>query len=192
MTYSSGRQHSHRIPLIATLVALALGATGSMAGPSSTPASTPPKTGDSVTLFPVPDLDGRLVDPGLLVHGRAALIAMWASWCQPCISEIPRLRELARTYRDRGLVVLGVGLEQGMDTPAKQLDVAARQLINYQLLFDAKREYQTAYALSSLPFSILVGQDGKIRWQGAILPEDLDARVRVVLGEIPAAGSPGG
>src|SRR5882672_1883894 len=111
MNYSSGRQRPHRIPLIAGLVALVLGLTGATAGSSDPHAPVAPGIGDPVSLFPIPDLDGHTVDVGSRIGGKVALIAMWASWCQPCISEIPGLRDLASKYRDRGLVVLGVGLE---------------------------------------------------------------------------------
>src|SRR2546428_12827780 len=108
MTHSSGRRQPNPVPLIAGLAALALGATAAVARASDAPAQVPPSIGDRVRLFPVPDLDGRNVDVGSLLQGKVALIAMWASWCQPCISEIPGLRDLATRYRDRGLVVLGV------------------------------------------------------------------------------------
>jgi len=138
------------------------------------------------------DLEGQAVDVAFLTRGKVTLIAMWASWCQPCIEEIPRLRDLARVYRDRGLVVVGIGVEQGEDTPAKQRHVAARQLVNYLLLFDAGRSFQTAYDLRSLPFSILVGADGRISWQGNVLPADLEARIQVLLKEASGVGGLGG
>jgi len=156
------------------------------------PSVAPAPQKDSARLFKIVDLDGQAVDVASLARGKVALIAMWASWCQPCIEEIPKLRDIARTYRDKGLLVLGIGLEQGGDTPAKQRHVAARQLVNYLLLFDAGRAFQTAYGLRSLPFTLLVASDGIIAWQGAVLPSDLEARIQALLTEAHRAGSTGG
>lgn len=193
MSEIEGTPRQSRTPRIAGLLLAAAFISFSIAGAGpESPSSPRAAPGENVRLFPVPDLNGQTVDLAPLIHGKVALIAMWASWCEGCIEEIPRLRELARSYRDHGLVVVGIGLTQGEETPAKQRHMAARQLVNYLLLFDAEREFQTAYSLRSLPFTLLVGADGKIRWQGAVLPGDLEARVQALLKEIPGGGGQGG
>lgn len=137
-----------------------------------------PDTGAPAPLFPVPDLDGRSVDVAGLVEGKPALLTFWATWCRPCIDEIPELRTLARTYRRRGFVILGIGLQEGGETPDKQRRMAARQLVNYQLVYDDEGSYQKAWSLQSLPYNVLLDADGHIAWQGELLPGDLDERVR--------------
>ncbi|MBI3447744.1 MAG: TlpA family protein disulfide reductase [Acidobacteria bacterium] len=142
-------------------------------------------------VFTVPDLDGAAVDVASVLRGKVGVIAMWASWCEPCLAEIPKLRDLSRAYRDRGLAVLGVGVQQGEETPAKQRRMAAKQLVNYMLLFDEQREFQRAYDLRSLPFTILIGSDGKVRWLGSVLPPDFEARIQTLLKEGPGGGHGG-
>ncbi len=137
-----------------------------------------PTEGSQALVFEAPDLRGSAVDVSSLIQGKTALVAFWTSWCQPCIQEIPLLRSLARTYRDRGLVIVGVGLRQGGETPEKQRMAAARQLVNYQLVFDEQGLYQSTYALDKLPYTILVDPEGKISWEGNILPEDLEERIK--------------
>ncbi len=130
-----------------------------------------------------------MVDLPALLQGKVGLVAFWASWCQPCIDEIPSLRDLARNYRDRGLVLVGVGLQEEGDTAAKQGHVAARHLVNYQLLFDQSHQFQRAYSIRTLPLSVLIGPDGKIRWQGAALPDDLETRIQTLLKEQGSGGA---
>jgi peroxiredoxin len=194
MKQPPGLSRRHWLPRSAglPLAALALLSAAPAISSPSPPTGAPSPLGDPARLFKIVDLDGQAVDVASLTQGKVALLAMWASWCQPCIEEIPKLRELAGLYRDRGLVVVGIGLEQGQDTPAKQRHVAARQLVNYLLLFDAGRAFQTAYELRSLPFTILVDAEGRIAWQGALLPPDLDARIQTLLADARRSGGTGG
>src|SRR5882672_10284111 len=63
------------------------------------------------TTFVLNDLDGhpiRLAD----LRGKAIWINFWASWCPPCQSETPILRDLAERYADRGLVVIGISVQE--------------------------------------------------------------------------------
>jgi len=162
----------------------------SLSAPFTAPAggSTPPGVGDPAALFAVPDLEGRTVDLAETLKGKVALVALWATWCQPCLAEIPTLRRLETAYGARGLMITGVGLKQGQETPDGQKSMAQRQAVNYPLFFDAERAFQSAYGLKSLPYTILVGADGTIRWQGAHLPADLESQVQALLGERPPGG----
>ena len=159
---------------------------------SPEPKAGPPPLGAEAPTYEAPDLYGRPVDVAGLIEGKVTLVVFWASWCRPCIDEIPTLRSLARTYRRRGLVVVGVGVMEGGDTPEKQRQVAARQLVNYQLIFDNQGKYQAAYGLDALPYSLLLGSDGRISWQGKHLPEDLEEKVKVHILESRRKGSPRG
>jgi thiol-disulfide isomerase/thioredoxin len=145
--------------------------------------------GDEAILYAAQDLMGSMVDLPAKLRGKVSLVAFWASWCQPCIEEIPRLREISRAYRHKGAIVVGVGLRQGGETAAKQRQMAGRQLVNYLLLFDGEEKHERAYHLSALPWTLLVGVDGRIAWQGAVLPPDLEARIDALLAA-PAAGGP--
>ena len=162
------------------------------AQPPPAPGPSPPIAGDPFRIFSATDLSGKQVDLAALLKGKAGLVAFWASWCQPCIDEVPRLKKIADKYGDRGLVMVGIGIQEGGETIAKQRHMAARQIITYLLLFDQDRLYQTAYALRSLPLTMLVGRDGKIRWRDSVLPDDMDARIESVLQETQTgeAGKP--
>ena len=64
---------------------------------------------------PAPEIEGKDVDgkPIRLTHlkGKIVLVDFWATWCPPCVASFPTLRQLAREYKDRSFVILGVNLD---------------------------------------------------------------------------------
>jgi len=157
----------------------------------SSSAPAPPGVGAEAVTFPVPDLQGKTVDVGALIAGKPALITFWASWCQPCMEEVPKLRSLYAEYRGSDFVVVGIGVKQGGDDPKRQIDAAKRQTMDYPLVYDAEEAYQKAYALTSVPLNLLVDRDGIVRFKGPILPEDIAGRIGELVAA-PGASGPGG
>jgi peroxiredoxin len=162
-----------------------------MLAPALLPAAEPepsapvesPSVGDPAPVFPVPDLRGDEVDlPGLL-RGKVGLVAFWTSWCPPCLEEVPTLRLTYRKFRKAGLVVVGVGLSQGGDTILAQRAMARRYLMDYVTVFDEGNEFKGTYGLRSIPWNMIVARDGRLAWQGNLLPGDLEARLQALLAE---------
>lgn len=129
------------------------------------------------------DLQGREVDlakqiivaPGS--GARASLLVFWATWCQPCIHEVPDLKELQSYYGKDGLRVIGIGVGGGDDAEALSAE-AARLEINYPVLFDKDGSAGRAFQVRALPMSALVDGRGVVRWIGPRLPRDINARIR--------------
>lgn len=110
------------------------------------------------------DLDGqpvRLAD----LRGKAVWINFWASWCPPCQSETPVLRDLAERYRDRGLVVLGISVQES--SAANVADYARRYQLGYTIATDSTGEIFRTWRLYGLPTQFFLGPEGAIR---AIVP----------------------
>ena len=179
------------IAAIGSTISLCAVLAADTAQPPPAPVPSPPIAGDPFRIFGATDLNGKPVDLAALLQGKAGLVAFWASWCQPCIDEMPQLKKIADKHGPRGLVVVGIGIQEGGETIARQRHMAAREIITYPLLFDQDRLYQTAYSLRALPLTMLVGRDGKIRWRDSVLPDDLDARIESVLQET-GTGEAGG
>ncbi len=91
--------------------------------------------------------------------GKVVLLNFWGTWCPPCRTEIPAFIELQNTYRDQGLVIVGVAVE---DTPEAVRAYAAETKINYPLAMvqdDIDASYGPMYGL---PVSFLIARDGSI------------------------------
>ena len=71
-----------------------------------------------VPVFDLESVDGTRVTSKAL-EGRVVLVDFWATWCAPCIEEIPQWNELYARYRDKGLVVLGVTIRSGWASDIK-------------------------------------------------------------------------
>lgn len=96
-------------------------------------------------------------------HGRIIVLNFWATWCPPCVREIPALIALQEKYRDRGVEVVGVAL----DSKQPVIDFVDPMGINYPVLL---AEYEgigltQAYGnhLGALPYTVIIDREGTIR-----------------------------
>jgi peroxiredoxin len=109
---------------------------------------------------PLRDLAGnpvRLAD----LRGKAVWLNFWASWCPPCQAETPVIRDVADAYRDRGLVVIGVSVQES--SPANVAAYAARYQLDYTIAADSTGEVYRRYNPPGLPTSIFIGPEGAVR-----------------------------
>ncbi len=98
----------------------------------------------------------RLAD----LRGKVVLLNFWATWCPPCQSETPVLRDLADQDRDKGLVVIGVAVQETSVDNVKAY--ADRYEISYPIAFDASAHIFDLYRVYALPTQVVVGPDGRI------------------------------
>lgn len=125
--------------------------------------------------FTLPDLDGRqhsLSD----YRGKWVLVNYWATWCPPCLEELPEL-EVFHSAADGRAVVLGVNMES-IDQPALRAFVA-EQFLSYPILVatEQPRRDQLVGPVEGLPTSYLVAPSGEIvaRQVGQITAEAINA-----------------
>jgi len=156
---------------------------------TSISAAEPPRQGGPFPRdkqIPVVDLQGRPLDLRQVVppgegSGRAALVVFWASWCQPCIREIPEINELHRFYKERGLSVVGLGIQWGGDTIEDVAEAVAMHGVKYPVLFDAQDRARELFGITALPAAALVDSKGTLRWFGTQLPKDINERIRAAI-----------
>ena len=132
--------------------------------------------------FTLKDMTGR--DFSLAAHkGKVILLNFWATWCGPCAIEIPWFVEFQSTYQDRGLVVIGVSV----DDPLPKLKPFADQMqMNYPVLVGDGRDdlKEDAYGpLWGIPTTVLIGRDGRIcrRHVGMSSKEEFEREIRALL-----------
>lgn len=94
--------------------------------------------------------------------GKVVLLDFWATWCAPCLEELPGLKANLAKYGPQGFEIVGISLDE--DAAALRQVVKERAL-SWPQLFD-ERGYEgtnaKAYGVAALPLSVLVGKDGKI------------------------------
>lgn len=105
------------------------------------------------------DLDGvpiRLAD----LRGKAVWINFWASWCPPCQFETPTLRSMDQRFRDRGLVIVAVQVQQTVDAGR---DYATRYGLEYRIGADVTGAIFHAYKVFALPTQFFIDPSGVVR-----------------------------
>lgn len=132
--------------------------------------------------FELVDLKGATVFAADF-DGKILLVNFWASWCKPCTDEMPMLNRLQHNYAGRGVQVVGIAL----DDPHKARKFASELAIDYPILVGrtqtvlAGRRYGNRSGM--LPYSVLVGADGIIRWAylGALDQQELEVQIKALL-----------
>jgi cytochrome c biogenesis protein CcmG/thiol:disulfide interchange protein DsbE len=132
------------------------------------------------------DLDGRPVTLAAL-RGKVVWLNFFASWCPPCQQETPILRALADTYRDRGLEVVGISVQE--TTAADVKAYADRYRLRYTIGFDGSGHVLREYRVFALPTQFFIDVDGAIRTivSGPVDEHGARALIESMLREVPAA-----
>jgi thiol-disulfide isomerase/thioredoxin len=119
----------------------------------------------SSDVHPAPAVQLRLTDGTTTrpstYKGSVLLVDFWASWCVPCKISFPALDALYRQYRDQGLQVVAVNLDERQKDADAFLAAHAHVM---PVAFDPKGESAQAFALRGMPSSVLIDRSGNIRF----------------------------
>lgn len=125
-------------------------------------------------------LDGRKVDLKNL-RGKVVLIDFWATWCGPCIQELPTVKAIYQKYHDKGLEIIGISLDK-QRTMLEQF--LKKNQIPWPQYFDGKG-WQTYwaqyYGIQAIPTMWLIDKKGILRDQNA--RQNLEQKVQKLLNE---------
>ena len=113
---------------------------------------------------------------------QATLLVFWATWCQPCLMEIPTLVKLHGKYRDKNFRVVSINVDD--PEGQKVRSIATRFGITYPVLIGNEEVMKQFGGVQALPTSFLIGRDGRIRrkLQGLYPEEQLDRLVAAEVG----------
>jgi cytochrome c biogenesis protein CcmG/thiol:disulfide interchange protein DsbE len=103
--------------------------------------------------------DGNAVTMRQL-RGRAVLLDFWATWCPPCRVEAPIVDEIARRWRDKGVVVVGVDTDAPDQGDPRQFALA--EGLTYPIVHDDKGEASRLYDIANLPTLVILSRSGKV------------------------------
>lgn len=108
--------------------------------------------------FSVTDLSGRTLNLADY-KGKVVLLDFWATWCGPCRVEIPGFVQLQNRYRDQGLVVIGVSIDDG---PEPVREFYKEYKMNYAVAMGSEKLGALYGGILGLPTTFLIGRDGRI------------------------------
>jgi len=160
--------------LLAATGALAAGVGVAVNWWRTEPGAVPDSATEALFSASFPDPDGR-AQPLAQWRGRPLVVNFWATWCPPCVEEMPDLQVVRSAYRDRGVEVIGIGI----DNPRKIAEFRDRHGLTLPLLVAGVGGSDLNRALGNtggaLPYTVLIGADGRIRERhlGQVKPEQL-------------------
>lgn len=140
-------------------------------------------TAEKAPDFSLPDLNGVSVSLSSF-QGKGVVLDFWATWCPPCVKEIPHFVELYDAYKDKGLVILGVSLDDTKEDITRFLE---KQKIPYPILYADKltlSEVANKFGgVQFLPTTFFISPDGRIvkRLEGYHAKTDLEQLVTRIL-----------
>lgn len=131
------------------------------------PATASIRPDDPMPALVLSGLDGKPMQLPAGFAERPLLINFWASWCAPCLAEMPELERYSREQDDNGVQVIGIAL----DTSEAVRGFLGKLPVHYPILLDAPGSSDASVRLGNargvLPYSVLVGADGRIVRQKA-------------------------
>ena len=122
-----------------------------------------------------PDFSATLVDGTTFTlsghSDECVLINFWATWCGPCVAEVPNVRALYEKYHDAGFEVLGYSVDEDIEALEKFEEEkklpwkTASEKLSVEAKENGGKEYVNLseyYGISAIPTMVLVGKDGKV------------------------------
>ena len=143
-----------------------------------TDTTTLTKVGQAVPNFTVTTLDGKVVKIAEL-KGKVVLINFFATWCGPCMGEMPHVeKEIWQQLKSEKLVVLAIGREHSKDELIK---FNKEKGFTFLIAPDPKRDVYSLFAKQFIPRNYVIGTDGKILFQSmGYSPEEFNKMVELI------------
>lgn len=131
----------------------------------------PPVIGSPAPDFQLTDLQGQTQSLSQY-RGKVVLLNFWATWCKPCVKEMPAMQNAYDDLRRQGFTVLAINELEDKERVRKHI---ARHEHTFHVLMDEDNEVANMYGVVGLPASIFIDQGGHIQEfvKGSLLTEDL-------------------
>jgi peroxiredoxin len=92
-------------------------------------------------------------------RGKIVLVNFWATWCPPCLEEMPAMERLWRKHKDAGFVLVAVSVDTD---PQKVMPFAREHNLTFPIAFDTKMAVAEKYGVRALPSSFILGRGGDL------------------------------
>ena len=141
------------------ILALGLIIAGCSAGCSPEGSAPAPQVGKPAPNFQLPNLGGELVSLSDF-QGKPVLINFWASWCQPCVYEMPFIQEVFEEWSGQGLVVLAINMGENSSKVETFMESHG---LSFPVLLDMQGKVGGQYNIRGIPTTFSVDKDGIIQ-----------------------------
>jgi peroxiredoxin len=117
-----------------------------------------PKEGSTAPAFTLSGLDGK--KHGLSDYkGKVVVVNFWGSWCEPCYKEMPAIQKQYAKWKDRGVEVLGLNLDE---SPVTIQSFVRQYGLTFPILIDSELRMRNKYHVSYYPTTFFINSSGKI------------------------------
>jgi cytochrome c biogenesis protein CcmG/thiol:disulfide interchange protein DsbE len=123
--------------------------------------------GDTAPNFRVRTESGAVLTPKDF-GGKLLIVNFWASWCAPCVQEMPSLNQFQKMFASQGVVVLGINVDRKEDAYRNMLN---RFHVTFQTVRDPEENINYRYGTYKIPESYIIDRTGKVLQTYAGLPE---------------------
>ena len=143
-----------------------------------------PRIGEHMKMVPfdLPSASENTMVNSRQFKGKVLLVTFFATWCPPCIQEIPTLIELQNSYAAKGFSVIGMSVDEGGVPPVKRL--IDRTGINYPVLMADNAVAKGFGGVTGIPVTFLVNRKGELvkKYLGYIEHDVLEDEIKKLLG----------
>jgi thiol-disulfide isomerase/thioredoxin len=110
--------------------------------------------------FELKEIGGEIYTSGNL-KGKVVLLNFWATWCPPCVEELPSLNRLQQRYRDKALEIVSIDFRE---TPEEMTSFLQQTPVDFPVLLDIDGRTSLAWGVFSFPSSFIIDRKGRIRY----------------------------
>lgn len=125
-------------------------------------------------------MDGKEINLEKL-RGKVVLIDFWASWCGPCMAEVPHMKELYEKYKADGFEIIGVNLDESMDVLKTTVEKHGMKWLHHFDGANPEGGWAGKYGISAIPTMWLIDKQGRLQDLNA--REDLEPKLKKLLAE---------
>ena len=118
------------------------------------------------------------------IKAKAILVSFWASWCAPCLVELPAFEELNKKYADDGLVILPINLDDSSEEAFQFVKrFWQKEDLNFDTYYDFDKNSAQQLAVSGLPTNILINSERKIIFESKGLQDWKSDHIQKIIKE---------